>query len=171
MSAFENADQKMIPAVLLYAFHDQEVLMLHRNGKANDFHEGKWNGLGGKLELGESFLEAAVREFTEEAKLKTEKEKWEWLGQLHFPNFKPQKNEDWLVNVFAITLTREQKNTIPEKTEEGSLHWISNTKILDLNLWDGDRHFLPHVMNRRPFQGTFHYLDGNCTRFALNSIQ
>ena len=29
-----------------------KTLMLHRVKKENDYHEGKWNGLGGKLELG-----------------------------------------------------------------------------------------------------------------------
>ena len=28
--------------------------MVYRNKKANDIHQGKWNGLGGKFEPGES---------------------------------------------------------------------------------------------------------------------
>jgi len=30
------------------------TLMLHRVKKENDYHRGKWNGLGGKFEPGES---------------------------------------------------------------------------------------------------------------------
>ena len=38
------------------------TLMLHRVKKQNDYHEGKWNGLGGKFEQGESPEECAIRE-------------------------------------------------------------------------------------------------------------
>jgi hypothetical protein len=34
----------------------------HRNKKLNDIHESKWNGLGGKFEVGESPQECVIRE-------------------------------------------------------------------------------------------------------------
>jgi 8-oxo-dGTP diphosphatase len=34
--------------------------------KANDIHEGKWNGLGGKFEAGETPEEYIIREIYEE---------------------------------------------------------------------------------------------------------
>jgi 8-oxo-dGTP diphosphatase len=37
-------------ATLCYIRQDNRTLMLHRIKKANDMHEGKWNGLGGKFE-------------------------------------------------------------------------------------------------------------------------
>jgi len=46
-----------------------KILMLHRIKKENDMHEGKWNGLGGKLEMGESPEECVIREINEEAGL------------------------------------------------------------------------------------------------------
>ena len=46
------------------------TLMLHRVKKVNDYHEGKWNGLGGKFEQGESPEECAIREIEEECGLK-----------------------------------------------------------------------------------------------------
>ena len=42
--------------------------MVHRVRKANDMHQGKWNGLGGKLEPGETPEECAVREIYEEVR-------------------------------------------------------------------------------------------------------
>ena len=44
--------------------------MIYRNKKQNDYHEGKWNGLGGKFEPGESPEECAIREIEEESGLK-----------------------------------------------------------------------------------------------------
>jgi len=36
--------------------------MVYRNKKVNDIHEGKWNGLGGKFEEGETPEECVIRE-------------------------------------------------------------------------------------------------------------
>ena len=108
---YTSGRQKVIPAVLLYAFDGHELLMLNARGK--DGMPGKWNGLGGKLETGETMLDAAVREFEEEASCKTTHAQWKWLGQLYFPNFKAHKNEDWWVNVFVTDLSPAQKASIP----------------------------------------------------------
>ena len=76
----------MILATLCYVKHDGCTLMLHRNKKANDIHEGKWNGLGGKFEAGETPEECAIREVYEESGLSIRGPKL--CGLLMFPNFK-----------------------------------------------------------------------------------
>ena len=170
---YETAQQKIIPAVLLYAFYQDSVLMIHRNSKPNDTHAGKWNGLGGKLEPGETSSQAAAREFLEESFSDVPSSQWNWMGQLHFPNFKSTKNEDWWVTVWVTDLTDEQAKKIPlnsPQTSEGALHFIEKTKILNLNLWEGDRHFLPLVLDHTPFQGTFYYENGKCVRHELAKI-
>ena len=48
-------------ATLCYLRDGEKTLMLHRNKKVNDMHEGKWNGLGGKVEEGESPEVCAMR--------------------------------------------------------------------------------------------------------------
>lgn len=169
-NAYETGKQKIIPAVLLYAFFQDRVLMLHRNRKENDFHEGKWNGLGGKLEFSETAIECAKREFEEESACPTSIEQWVWAGQLIFPNFKSHKNEDWYVTVFRAELTDEQCKKIIHDSEEGTLHWIPSSELSSLNLWEGDRHFLPYVLKKTPFEGTFFYRDGNLDRFFCNPI-
>jgi 8-oxo-dGTP diphosphatase len=69
-SAFIRSSEvnwKMKLATLCYLRRNGHTLMLHRNKKENDMHVGKWNGLGGKLENGESPEECAVREIREES--------------------------------------------------------------------------------------------------------
>jgi 8-oxo-dGTP diphosphatase len=44
----------MILATLCYVKQGGKTLMVHRNKKPDDIHEGKWNGLGGKFEAGET---------------------------------------------------------------------------------------------------------------------
>ena len=170
-NAYSDGTQKVIPAVLLYAFSGNEVLMLNARGK--DGMPGKWNGLGGKLDPGETPLQAAVREFDEEASCRTSPSQWKWSGQLYFPDFKPHKSEDWWVNVWTTRLSPEQTRCIPTggaPGPEGTLHWIPKGELLSLNLWDGDRHFIPLILEAKPFHGTFIYEDGKCTRFDLKTI-
>ncbi len=169
-NGYESGKQKVIPAVLLYAFFENKVLMIHRDQKENDFHEGKWNGLGGKLECGETAVESAAREFEEESGCQTTLSQWVWAGQLSFPHFKPHKNEDWSVTVFRTELTLEQTHQIITQNKEGTLHWMPSSEILSLNLWEGDQVFLPYVLKKKPFEGTFFYRDGKLDRFFCNPI-
>ena len=73
-------------ATLCYVINKTEksTLMIHRVKKENDYHEGKWNGLGGKFEQGESPEECAVREVREESGLLIKKPKLH--GFISFPN-------------------------------------------------------------------------------------
>lgn len=59
----------MINATLCYVKNGNKTLMLHRVKKENDIHEGKWNGLGGKMEAGETPEECVIREVREESGL------------------------------------------------------------------------------------------------------
>lgn len=47
---------------LCYIEHDGQYLMLHRIKKENDINEGKWIGVGGHAEYGESPEECLLRE-------------------------------------------------------------------------------------------------------------
>ena len=45
----------------------RDVLLVHRNARADDTHLGKYNGLGGKLEPDEDVIAGMRREIHEEA--------------------------------------------------------------------------------------------------------
>jgi len=53
----------------------QLVLMIRKNRP--EFQKGKWNGIGGKIEPGETPLTAMVREFEEESGVRTTPERWQ----------------------------------------------------------------------------------------------
>lgn len=168
MNPFESGQRKVIPAVLVYARHGDRVLMLHRNAGgargAADYHSGKWNGLGGKAELDESPLETARREFHEEAGVLLEESAFIPIGTLLFPNFKPKKNEDWFVTVWIARITDLEAPRLPGVCAEGERHWIPCADLLKLNLWSGDQHFIPYVLEERPFLGTIWYQGENVVR-------
>src|SRR5437867_1018658 len=122
-NAYETGERKAIPAVLVYPRCGSELLMLHRNTRPEDFHAGKWNGLGGKCEPGESPLETARRELAEESGLDLAAEAFRPLGVLQFPNFKPAASEDWIVFVFTVELEASRRIEGGPR-REGTLHWV-----------------------------------------------
>jgi len=139
----------MINGTLCYVKTENQTLMLHRVKKENDMHKGKWNGLGGKMESGETPEECIIREVYEESGLTIQNPTLK--GILTFPQF--DDNNDWLAFVFtAHTFTGELIDS-----DEGVLKWIDNNKLLDLNLWPGDKIFLPWVNSERFFSGKFIY--------------
>ncbi len=136
-------------ATLCYLRKNDQTLMLHRVKKENDMHEGKWNGLGGKLEAGESPEECAIREVKEESGLDIRKPQLK--GVLTFPAF--SKNEDWYVFLFVVT---EFSGTLID-SDEGNLEWIDNDQLFDLPLWEGDKIFLRWLEKEGFFSAKFMY--------------
>jgi 8-oxo-dGTP diphosphatase len=57
-----------------------EVLLIHKNNP--DWQKGKVNGIGGKIEIGESSVECIIRETKEETGLDTNNEDWIHFGQI-----------------------------------------------------------------------------------------
>jgi 8-oxo-dGTP diphosphatase len=171
VNPFESGLRKVIPAVLIYTKSaDGQVLMIHRDGNPGDYHAGKWNGLGGKLELDESPLEAARRELREESGFDLATENFRPLGTLQFPNFKAHKAEDWLVFIFMARTGLPARETPPMPCAEGTLHWVPEGELSSLNLWPGDRHFIALVAAERPFQGTIWYRGKEVERYQITVL-
>jgi len=134
----------------------QQVLLIHRNARADDQHLGKYNGLGGKLDRDEDVLTGFRREIREEAAI--ECTALRLRGTISWPGFGRQ-GEDWLAFVFLV---EAWTGTPLERNPEGSLEWLPVARLLDLPLWEGDRHFLPLVFDDDPrsFHGVMPYRDG-----------
>ena len=123
--------------------------MLHRIKKKNDIHKNKWNGLGGKLIEGESPEECVKREVLEESGLIIESPKLH--GIITFPKF--DEIDDWIV--FVYTANNFEGELI--ECDEGKLDWVSNDELLNLNLWEGDKIFIPWLKQDKFFSAKFNY--------------
>ena len=138
-----------INATLCYVIKDDHVLMLHRIKKQNDIHEGKWNGLGGKFDEGETPEDCVKREVEEESGLNITEPHLK--GIITFPNF--DGTNDWFVFVFVAN----QFSGTLISSPEGKLEWIKQDDVLNLNLWEGDYIFLPWIWKNRFFSAKFVY--------------
>ncbi len=145
-------------ATLCYIKDNGKTLMIHRTKKQGDVHLGKWNGVGGKFEEGETPQECAIREIQEETGLLAQK--LILRGFLTFPKF---TEEDWYVFVFVVP----QFSGILQSSQEGELAWIENDQILNLSLWEGDRFFLPYLDQECIFWGKFVYKDKKLVDYSL----
>jgi 8-oxo-dGTP diphosphatase len=135
-------------ATLCYVKQNGKTLMLHRVKKANDVHVGKWNGLGGKLEAGESPEQCVIREVHEEAGLEIVRPRYH--GLLIFADF---AGDDWFVWVFSAN---EFSGELIE-SNEGHLEWIPDEEVRALNLWPSDQIFLPWLEMDKIFSARFQY--------------
>lgn len=147
-------------ATLCYVQKDDKTLMLYRNKKENDYHEGKWNGLGGKFELGESPEDCAIRELKEEAGLKVKNIIMK--GFITFPLF--DGKDDW--HVFLFVIDRFEGALID--SPEGELKWIDNNKLSEINLWEGDKIFIPWLFEDKFFSAKFNYENGKFKDYEVN---
>jgi len=170
LNVYELQNQKIIPAVIVYAFYKDEVLLISKTLQSGDgWHQGTYNGLGGKIEKNESSQEAAKRELFEESGLDIAREQFKCVGVLQFPNFKPHKTEDWICYVFTLHLETFPQN-MQMHQNEGMLQWVKKKEVLDLSLWEGDRIFLPMVFAGRSFVGTFWYENKQLVRHWMQSL-
>ena len=136
-------------ATLCYVKQNNKTLMIHRIKKVNDIHQGKWNGLGGKLEAGESPEQCIIREVKEECGLEILQPRYH--GLLVFVNF---KQDDWYVWVFsADRFSGELLGT----SAEGNLEWVADENVSKLNLWPSDQIFLPWLKSEKIFSARFQY--------------
>ncbi len=143
---------RTICATLCYVKSKGKTLMLHRTKRKNDIHEGRWNGLGGKMERGETPEECVVREVQEESGLKIVYPKLR--GVLTFPGFDGEN--DWIV--FLFTANRFKGKLID--SDEGDLEWIPDAKVTALHLWEGDKIFMRWLKKHRFFSAKFIYKKG-----------
>jgi 8-oxo-dGTP diphosphatase len=143
-----------------------QVLLIHRNARPDDQHLGKYNGLGGKIEADEDVVAGMRREIREEAGI--ECDELSLRGTISWPGF-GKRGEDWLGFIFVVSAFSGTPYT---RNPEGTLEWVPVEKIMELPLWDGDRHFLPLVFDHDPraFHGVMPYREGRMVSWSYSRI-
>lgn len=115
--------------------------------KKRGFGEGRWNGFGGKLNDGESILDAAVREMKEEVGITPLD--LEERGVINFEF----ENDPKILEVHIFSVTKFTGETT--ETEEMRPQWFETDKIPYEQMWSDDVHWLPLFLQVKKFKGTF----------------
>ncbi len=124
----------ILKTTLCYLERDGKYLMLNRNKKIEDTNKGKWLGIGGKFIENETPFECAQREVFEETGLNLRSASYR--GVVKFvSNIYPTE----YMHLFTSS---DFDGELKLDCDEGELKWIEKSKILDLNLWQGDKYFL-----------------------------
>ncbi|MGX8728088.1 MAG: NUDIX hydrolase [Lachnospiraceae bacterium] len=150
-----------ILTTLCYLERDGKYLMLFRNRKENDINKGKWIGLGGKFEQGESPEECACREVFEETGYVMENARFRGVVTFVTPQ--------WM-DEYMFLFTCEDFSGEEHPCNEGELAWIPKDQVETLNLWEGDRIFLKLLAEDAPFFSLklVYSVDGNLIRAVLD---
>ena len=127
---------------LCYIEKDNKYMMLKRDKKENDVNEGKWIGIGGHFEEGESPEECLLREVYEETGLTLSS--YKFRGIITFISDKWETEYMHLFTADKFTGEMHQCN-------EGTLKWIEKDNVLNLNIWEGDKIFLKLLLTENEF--------------------
>ena len=127
----------MILTTMCYLKRNHQTLLLHRIKKRKDINEGKWIGVGGKFEAGESPQECMKREIFEETGLTAHSLKLH--GFVSFPGLYYGEDEGMFI------FTCEDFSGELHECDEGVLKWIDDQDIDKLPMWEGDYHFFEWI--------------------------
>lgn len=108
--------------------------------KKRGFGAGRWNGLGGKLDPGESYEQAMKREAYEEALVRPKS--YELAAVIRFDEYDGQEEVVHKVSVYLC----QTWDGDPTETEEMSPNWFEKDKLPLDKMWDDDRYWLPRVL-------------------------
>lgn len=116
---------------------DQVLLGFKKNG----FGTGKFAGIGGKVEAGETVAKAAVRELEEETDVKVTEQCLHYVGHL---TFLFPSNPAWsqVVHVFRAT----EWEGIPVESVEVKPEWFEVDRLPYEQMWQDARHWLPRIL-------------------------
>jgi 8-oxo-dGTP diphosphatase len=132
-------------ATLMFIIRDGSILLIR---KKRGLGAGKINGPGGKIEPGESPLEAVLRETEEELGICPLQSRE--LGILHF------QFTDGLAILCHVYRADDFTGQVTE-TDEAVPLWTPLDAIPLDEMWADDRYWLPHVLADRKFMAYFEF--------------
>lgn len=124
---------------LLFLRRDNQILLAM---KKRGFGINKWNGVGGKLDEGETREQAAVRECQEEIDVTPNNIKL--VGEIDFTDLPD-------VHHYCHVYTATQWEGEPAETEEMRPQWFDIDKIPYDSMWPDDELWLPKLLEGKPF--------------------
>lgn len=131
---------------LLFLIREDQILLAM---KKRGFGEGRWNGVGGKIEAGETVREAAIRECQEEIGVTPTH-----FYQVAENDFQAElENDPW--NMYGYVYFCDEWDGEPVETEEMAPQWFNIADIPYKYMWQDDEFWLPHVLEGKKVAARF----------------
>ena len=137
---------EQIETTLLFLRKNSQILLAK---KKRGFGEGKYNGVGGKLEKGETPEEAMIRECQEE--INVTPIEYEKIGEMNFLEY-IQNNQISLVFHLYVATKWVGK---PSESDEMIPRWFDIKEIPYDDMFPNDKYWLPLVLEGKKFNGFF----------------
>jgi ADP-ribose pyrophosphatase YjhB (NUDIX family) len=134
---------------LLFLRRDDEILLAM---KKRGFGVGKWNGVGGKVQEGESVIAAAIREAHEEIGVRILERHLQRVANIDFTF---EEKPEW--SIHCHTFITHVWEGHPIESEEMAPQWFHLEQIPFHAMWVDDAHWLPLVLAGKRLQGAFHF--------------
>jgi len=145
-------------ATLLFVIRDGQILLIH---KKRGLGAGKINGPGGRLEVGETPIQAAVREVEEE--LGVTPTGVEAVGELRF-----QFVDGFSIHGYVFTATGCSGE--PTESDEAVPLWTPIEDIPFDRMWADDIIWFPHMLEKKKFSGRFLFEDDTMLAHDVNAM-
>lgn len=133
------------PAVLIILKNQDKFLLIKRNKEPN---RNKYTPVGGKIDLYESPLQAAIRETFEETGVRISTAKYCGLLVESSPT-----KYNWICFVYAA----EIENFQPSRCKEGDLEWINQSDLLNIPTPETDRYIYEYYLAGKSFMFSAEY--------------
>lgn len=130
-------------ATILFIIKDGKILLIE---KKRGLGAGKINGPGGKIDAGETPLEAAVRETEEELCITPIAPRK--LGELQF-------SMSDCPHIHCHVYRADDYSGTPTETDEAVPVWTAIDAIPYQRMWEDDQHWLPILLEDQSFLGRF----------------
>ena len=155
---------------LCYIRNKGRVLMLYRDRKPDDPNEGKWLGIGGRIEEGETPGECNVREVLEETGLSLRSARFHGIIKFRSDEYEDEdmylySSDDFVpADEEAAEAFKRTGRYPPPECDEGRLEWIAEGDLLSLPMWEGDRAFVEKLIEgQKEISMTLQYVGEHCT--------
>ena len=122
---------------LLFLVRDGQILLAM---KKRGFGTGRWNGVGGKLDPGETVEQALIRECQEE--IGVTPTRWHHVAEHDFEEF----HDGAKAHMYVYAYLCDEWEGEPAESEEMAPKWFDVADIPYDDMWPDDRFWLPELL-------------------------
>jgi mutator protein MutT len=138
----------MLETTLCLLKKDNRILLAM---KKRGFGEGKYNGVGGKIENGETPEEAMIRETQEE--IAVTPIEYEKVGIIEFDEFYKGKKEKVMFHLYVASEWKGE----PTESDEMKPEWFDIQSIPYDKMFPDDKYWLPLILEGRKIKAYFDF--------------